>query len=348
MATIDNVRKPVVQVVGWYGKNNLGDDLFYQAMRLLFAEFDLRFSDGDIDPDAVAVLLGPGDVMDPWYLRNFTGQIPLIAFGVGLRVRGEVEILQQFAFTRTAFRSSLDKEAAEAAGYAASLMADPVFCLYPDLLRREGPRGDQKVLLVCNEELNSRWKVDSPSRLAAFSYATYFSEVIAKGFSQLEQDYWTVWPVFSENSPNDMCMVLDIGSRFAQPLTSQDIVHFTSEDDIRSVFSSPKFCVSMRLHGVILSLLHEVPVLAISLGRKFDALMYDLGLEEWLIPADSLSWVRLQEKLEKISTATWVDYSANLRLDRLSDGVFAEAEVCKTIILDSLANEATFGLRSAL
>jgi polysaccharide pyruvyl transferase WcaK-like protein len=337
MESIDKAGKPVVQVIGWYGKRNLGDDLFYKAMGLLFAEFDLKFSDGDIDTEAVAVLLGPGDVMDPWYLRNFTGNIPLIAFGVGFRVKGEAELLQQQAFARVVFRSSMDKDTAETIGQTASVMADPVFCLYPDVIRREGARDTNKALLICNEEVNSRWKVDSPSRLAAFSYATYFSEVIAKGFSLLEQDYWTVWPVFSEYSPNDMCMILDIGSRFTQPLTNQDIVHFKDEKDIRDIFSSSKFCVSMRLHGIILALLHEVPVLAISVGRKFDALMHDLGLTEWLIPADSLSWVRLEEKLEKIAAVSWADYSKNLNLELLRDAVFAEADICKNIILDSIA-----------
>src|ERR1700759_2178514 len=97
---LDNLfEKPTIQVIGWYGKGNLGDDLFIQAMQNLFADFYLVFSDGAITPGAVAVILGPGDVMDPWYLREYDGSIPLLAFGVGFRVKGEVELLSKVHFS---------------------------------------------------------------------------------------------------------------------------------------------------------------------------------------------------------------------------------------------------------
>lgn len=239
-------------------------------------------------------------------------------------------------FSRVVFRSSVDQKVAENLGFACTSAADPVFSLYPEVLRREGNSSGAKALLICNEEMNARWKNPSPSRLALFSYATYFSEVLAKGFSALERDFWTAWPVMSAQTPNDENMVLDITSRFEQPLINPDIVRFGCLDDVRAAFSSARFCISMRLHGIILALLHEVPVLAVSVGRKIDALMLEIGLDEWLIPSDSLSWERLQEKQERLVRTSWDEFGSRINFKMLRDSVFEEADICSEIIKGSM------------
>lgn len=331
--------RPIVQVIGWYGKYNLGDDLFMRSLHNLFPDFELHFSDGDIHENACAVMLGPGDVMDMEYLRKYDRSIPIVAFGVGFRNIEEVNILSEIDFSYISVRSNADYLLATNQGHSVALMADPVFSLYSE---REGQvdvdnLSAGKVLMVCNEEINARWKSPSPAKLAAFSYATYFSEVLARGMSVLEQEFWTVWPIFSHRVPSDEAMTLDIASRMIPPLFNLDIARPDSDDEIHAIFSGARFCISMRFHGIVLALLHRRPVLALSIGRKMDSLMRDLGLENWLIATDTLSWEKLGEKLEEIKNISWDQYApGGIAIEKIREIIFKKSVECTQILMEKI------------
>jgi len=64
----------VVTALGWYGKNNVGDEAFKMAFPYIFPDYEWRFTD-HLTPaklgESDAVVLGGGDVMSDPFLEQF-------------------------------------------------------------------------------------------------------------------------------------------------------------------------------------------------------------------------------------------------------------------------------------
>jgi LmbE family N-acetylglucosaminyl deacetylase len=102
-----------IEILGWYNKNNVGDDAFQIVLGDWFANHDVRFVTPPMKTreDADLVILGGGAVASNYYLEAITQttkRIPCIVLGVDIEYPAEAELLARFGFDEVVFRSRED------------------------------------------------------------------------------------------------------------------------------------------------------------------------------------------------------------------------------------------------
>jgi polysaccharide pyruvyl transferase WcaK-like protein len=135
------------------------------------------------------------------------------------------------------------------------------------------------------------------------AYEHYFGHLVRFISDLIRQGYSIVF--FSTDSPdrkviNDVVtslandISLNINGRIYQP-------HIDTLDDLFDQLCNVDYIVSSRLHGVILSHLLCIPVLAISYDRKVDTHMTDMGLSEYCLDIHNLETVSLIKSFESLT-----------------------------------------------
>ena len=73
--------------------------------------------------------------------------------------------------------------------------------------------------------------------------------------------------------------------------------------DLKAIYSLCDFVVGTRFHSVIFSLQNQIPCIAITYGgNKGEGIMKDIGLDEFTVKIQELSFEKLQEKFENMET----------------------------------------------
>jgi len=135
------------------------------------------------------------------------------------------------------------------------------------------------------------------------AYERYFGNLVRFISDLIRQGYSIVF--FSTDSPdrkviNDVVASLakddslNINGRICQPRTD-------TLDDLFAQLCNVDYVVASRLHGVLLSHLLCIPVLAISYDRKVDTHMADMGLPEYCLDIHSLETVSLLKSFESLT-----------------------------------------------
>src|SRR5436190_18938223 len=99
-----------IDIVGWYGKNNIGDEAFRYAHPQFFEGHDIRY----VTPpetcreSADLVVLGGGAVVAPFYLDTLPKDKPKYALGVDIAYESEIDLLAAADFKGVMVRNSTD------------------------------------------------------------------------------------------------------------------------------------------------------------------------------------------------------------------------------------------------
>ena len=71
--------------------------------------------------------------------------------------------------------------------------------------------------------------------------------------------------------------------------------------ELKSLYSNCNYMVGTRFHSVIFAMAEGVPSIAISYGgNKGDGIMKDIGLSEYVIPIDKISYELLKQKFDSL------------------------------------------------
>lgn len=122
-----------ISVVGWYGKNNIGDEAFKEVFQRQLWGNDITFSQiPDFNSDVV--VLGGGGVVTERYIQDIPKDFdkPLYAMGVDIAVNGkDWDEIRSLPFRRLYVRSKEYKDIAISnGGFNISYCPDIVFSLY--------------------------------------------------------------------------------------------------------------------------------------------------------------------------------------------------------------------------
>ena len=135
------------------------------------------------------------------------------------------------------------------------------------------------------------------------AYEHYFGNLVHFISDLIRQEYSIVF--FSTDSPdrkviNDVVasiakdVSLNINGRIYQP-------HTDTLDDLFAQLCNVDYVVASRLHGVLLSHLLCIPVLAISYDRKVNTHMTDMGMSEYCLDIHNLETVSLLKSFESLT-----------------------------------------------
>lgn len=299
-----------VLVYGYYNKSNLGDDLFVDAFKALFPNYQLSFTD-DIKLAQLegidAIFFGGGSFLaeslkasDEVFQKLKT--LKLFYIGVGGETaldprHQELMTLSQLIATR----SSQNLDNLQQVNPNCMVIPDLVYALEPNV---PDQKHKKSILIIPNILVVPKWS-DPHWKHSAWDY---FKIELAQTIDQLIKDGYKIdFLSFCQNNYlNDSYAAAEIVAR-TNTITPKQI--FQKPNDFQSainVISKYQLVVSQRYHGLVLADLSRVPSLSIHHHDK---------LKSSSRPALSYYGTSKNTLLEKIKNVA-SEFSSVLPIDR--------------------------------
>ncbi len=329
--------------LGWYDRNNCGDEAFKEVHRLLFPDHDLRWvCDRPIDPAQVDhVVLGGGDVLLEYYLDCIPPEMKFWVYGVGLGGARAYQIIEaQRARIRGLWlRNRGDVEELQNRGIAAHYTPDIVFNLRQIALGQPPAGGKQIKRLVVILSNNLYQAAMRGGAAKTIFYLDYFKYELASALNALAHFYEVVLLPFSMD-PNDFdpgfCAdVYAIMRKFYRPDSGEPAVRMitTTPDPLAviALLRDADLVLSMKFHGLIFAAMLGVPFVNIGISRKTALFCEDNGLPHLSIDEYSFTKERL---LARVKAAEAPQTRAELAV--LGESLFGQAQQAATIFREAL------------
>lgn len=279
-------------IIGWYGRQNCGDEAFKLAFPILLRDEELKFSESE-DQTRLNIL-GGGDVIKPYYLDKLKG--PFYIIGTGLGYESEVALLRGKDVKKAFFRNRQDAFLARVAGVPAEYIPDIVFALKP--YEKSLPE-KKKAIVVLNGAIIPR---NSHTDNAEIAYAEYFMWSLARSLKELSQWYDIEFLPFSDDrNNNDNITHLNVVSRAG--LESKIYEKPCSPEETMQKIANAHLVVTMKFHGVIFSVLNGTPFINVGFSRKCHQFCKEEGLEKLSIAPYSYTHDKFMEAV-KVAEST--------------------------------------------
>jgi polysaccharide pyruvyl transferase WcaK-like protein len=297
------VDRQQVNVVGWYGKANAGDESYRRAFPKLFPDWFFAFSDSPRRASN-AYVLGGGDVVNSESLKKLRnapgGNKHLMSVTVSSDVKAEELEGVRSVIVR-------DRESAErlmaSSGVAATVAPDFAFALQPDRMAGkrliksafEADRHDlyEKVVVVATNSNVMRTEDGRQARAW---------EKLADDLAYVMD--WTkasfLFVPFGTKAPwDDRASNGYVASRpkwFKKNVVVWDRWNAT---DVLNVIGAADAVISMRLHSSIFSVAAGVPFIDIVHNHKNRAFLAEVALRDWSVPLNSFDADWCKDMLQK-------------------------------------------------
>jgi polysaccharide pyruvyl transferase WcaK-like protein len=269
------IQRPI-NILGWYGRNNLGDESFKLAFQHLFPENPLYFSSTSLMEglDNPLLILGGGDVIKPYYLSLLPKDRPFYALGVGLGYESELDLLDG-PCQKIYFRNYADYLMGARRGLPAKLCPDLAFAIpgFGEAPVRQGSPRKKMVVILANSAIHPDI---TAKEFAEVSYFEYFKWELAKSLDYLNQWYDIGFLHLSNGRyAYDIAMHYDVMSRMRSNrnvgIMPEDLIYKSgcdTTDLINTLRESVDLVVSMKYHGLIFATIAGVPFVNIGVTRK--------------------------------------------------------------------------------
>jgi len=271
-----------INFIGWYGKNNLGDDSFQSVFSQAFYGHDLIFSEKP-DLSADAFILGGGGVIDYGYFEGLEnlGSRPLYAVGVDIPLSGPRygDLIMKFPFRKIYIRSKEYCWLARAQGLSNVVyMPDIAFYLEPPVKSKFNFPPKLGVSLMNHLLQDEEHLQDHIARVLEVRKDTFdISFLIFK-----ESDEITVSKILSKCS---------IPCQIVKPKTPEEMLKVISNLDV---------LLTMRFHGAIFANICKVPFVSLSDTGKHSIFCEQENLHSSFLDIRDLNPYKLFVSLERM------------------------------------------------
>ena len=232
-----------INIVGWYGAKNIGDESFREVFLRQFPEHDLIFSSyPNLNTDAI--ILGGGGVVNGQYLEGLKKYSkPLFAVGVDIAVNGEQwDRIQRLPFKKIYVRSTEYAEIAAAKVTNIGYCPDLAFSLYDE---QRLVKNRRKCGFIISQDLTGG--VDHLGKL--------IRKILQNDFDEI------VFIVVYTGKQLDILATKSVAEESRSPHT---IVIPSSPIETLQIMADLDLVISMRFHGIIFASILGVPFLALS------------------------------------------------------------------------------------
>jgi polysaccharide pyruvyl transferase WcaK-like protein len=288
-----------IAIVGWYGKSNVGDEAFRDAMLDIFHGHTVSFVTPPRVPDSPdVVILGGGNVITPFYM-DVLPNCPRYALGVGLGYESEVELLEKYNFRHVIVRNVSDLP------LLLQKLKCPVMAT-PDLafMYRPSPqfyRGTAKTIgVLLTDYINPA--IDRPVEEFG-ERAINFQKAIAKELDRLIEEQFEVvlLPCSTNGYGDDRRIALDVAAWMQHyPKVVMDSI---SPQNMIDIIAGMTATICVRFHAHIFSMIAGVPFVSIPWSRKVRLLLSENNLTETIgasFQGKNVDMSRFTEVLETV------------------------------------------------
>ena len=321
-----------IPIIGWFGRHNSGDEAFRDVHKLLLPNKSLAWSqpgrgENVYDPpveirDDIA-LVSAGDIVSDFYFDTIPPKSRIVVFGAGLAWQDEAQLLARYKDRLEAVwvRNQADVAPLVELGIKARYTPDIVFNLAP--LVKPAPRspGKKKKAYVLISD-NKRGAALRGNDLGLFfRIQTAFSE-IARAVNYLSKWYEITFLPFSfDRNDFDLAAIYDVLPRLKNPDDAEIISSELAPLEAINLLATADLVITTKFHGVVYSLLTNVPFLAISDTRKVEDLCKVHGFSDLWQPMVGFD-------ADKFKTALLTAESANNRnhISQVRDTLIEQAQ----------------------
>lgn len=269
-----------VLVLGFYDRQNLGDDMFKLTLAFMLPKFMLTFACTDDFKGSVAsydaIICGGGDIINEYFIENIRKitagyKGPILAVGIGISHESQINngLLDMFdhVFTRniTDVRSIQKRLGSKYAHYLPDLgfLLTAPHSTLPGAVRMSSPRPRVGICLAHPTVRNSH-----------FTYA------MTNFIDRLSERYHIVLIAFNTSDnvvESDLLTNNTIKDQLGDTKNVEVSKTITNVYEMLDVLSTMQFIVAHRFHANIFSIVAAVPFLSIVTSRKTDLLVSEMG-----------------------------------------------------------------------
>lgn len=272
-----------LSIVGWYGKNNVGDEAFRTVFRKFFQQQILEF----VTPPQLcsafdALILGGGAVASPFYLEKLpTG--PKYAIGIDLAYESEADLLAKYDFKSIYVRTKTDKFSLQ------NKVSCPVYDM-PDLAFYLKPLNNT----------TSKYKKHTTRKTVGVLVTDYVNPAIDRPYDLFGERSWdfkfklaaeldNLWkegyevlliPCSTGGYGDDRRINFDLAAFMKYPPTN--ILETLLPQEMIDLISGCDFTICQRFHAHIFSIIANVPFVSVELTRKVKLLLQENNLSHWV------------------------------------------------------------------
>lgn len=277
-----------ITFVGWYGRQNAGDEAFKEVHKLLFnGRCDIEWADDKAQvttSPGQRYVLGGGDVLNNFYAKHIPADQPFALYGVGVGGEEEFGFISQHQDRIPAawVRNDRDAQRLVASGLNAHFTPDIVFqlkSLYADSKARDpaGAAGRKRLVLFLSANAFQDALRTGNERL--IHYYGFFQRELALVCDFLSDYYDVVFYPLSTNVNDDDHLFSTQVHGFMRKAERARVLPGRDEiEEIVQMVKAADLVMTMKFHGIVFSILSERPFVNVGLSRKTQLLSADNGL----------------------------------------------------------------------
>lgn len=274
-----------INIIGWHGMKNVGDEAFKPAIDHIFSGHELEYITPPrkhTNPDMV--ILGGGAVASPFYLDVLPTGCKRYALGIDLAYESESDLLAAAKFDGIFIRNKTDvKNWGWKFNCPIRTMPDLSFFLRPsgtDIIKKydiKNTPDKKKIAIFPTDYVNPA--IDRP--VDKFGNRAYsFAEQMAKEIDKFNKEGWEVYVMCCSTGGygDDRRMALQLASFtkhrpivVLDTLTPQDMIDFIAQMDLT---------ICQRFHAHLFSVIAGTPLVSIEYTRKVNVFLEELGIRD--------------------------------------------------------------------
>jgi polysaccharide pyruvyl transferase WcaK-like protein len=268
-----------INIVGWFGKKNIGDEAFKDAFRIIFLGHDIQFfTPPQQCPEADLVILGGGAVISPYYLQTMPKNSPKYILGASIEYESEMDLLSPHNFQSIMIRNSSDVlKLKNKVTCPVKDIPDLAFLLNPGEHKINLGNKNKKLGVMVTDYINPALN-RSTDKFGKRSFN--FIQNLAKELDDFIKNGWDVIliPLSTDGYGNDLRINLDLMAFMQkQPI---NITESLSPTEVISVIKDLDLAMCMKFHAHIFSIIAETPFVSIEFTRKVRLLLEENNLTE--------------------------------------------------------------------
>lgn len=323
----------MVNVFGYYGHNNAGDEAFKLVFDQIFEDHEVNYitRTEDLACPSRPLVVGGGALLSDYFLRRIANAPNIHIVGCSLPF-GDADCTRVTAIAgqvRTLLiRSHADVAALRKADLPAEFMPDIVFALdrtpeplppgviknWTALAPRNYGRHLQTAIICLSDDYQVVFSEAKPEN---FVRIEAFKNDLAKTLDTIAEKFNLLFLPFSVwYSARDYLFAHDVVRRMKRRDLALAVEKVLSPEQIMDVIAGTEgIVISMKYHGLVFGLAAGRFCINIGSTRKNRDLMVDAGLDGLSFPYERLTAPRLINAVEKHQEARLLDQVATLRTE---------------------------------
>jgi polysaccharide pyruvyl transferase WcaK-like protein len=280
-----------INVVGWYGENNVGDESFRAVLSQKFHNHEVIFS-SRVKPEADRIIFGGGGVIGGGYFNGLDPDREVFGLGVDIPLNGpNWDRMRQFNFKEIFCRSREYAQIGHDQGAPSRYCPDLAFALkVPDAIRLKNKAAKPRIGIILTRELenqvNLQTEIIKALKELQGSNELYFIPMFESQIKPEISDEVFHRIVAGSLEPNDPRVHM-------VPYSPDPLA-------VLSLISQMDTLISMRFHGIIFSTIAHVPFISIANKGKHSLFCEQERLKNFFLELPDLSYYKITDVLGAI------------------------------------------------